>query len=117
VTTPDLPRPRDIAVLLLADSRRPPRQRARDQQADRLGLQIHQELLRWLVERDPERDNVDAVLLQFVDQHPPPAGAVRAVAMHVRDELQAAWEQPAFIEHLLTGAVEKTSSDRCEKQA
>ena len=55
-------RPRDLALLLLALGDDPPRQRARDQQADRAGAALRRRLLDGLAAVDPEPDDCESAL-------------------------------------------------------
>jgi hypothetical protein len=71
---PDPTRPRELALLLLAASGRPPRERARDQQADRAGMQLRQQILERLIELDPDVEQLEATLLRIVDEMGPPSG-------------------------------------------
>src|SRR4051794_40342890 len=56
---PDPLRPRDLALLLLASPDLRPRQRARDQQADRAGLNLLRRVLEEVAARDPEPAELD----------------------------------------------------------
>ena len=58
------PRPRDLAILLLSADSIPPRQRARDQRADRAGIQLRRKLLERLIALDPEPEQLDAALAE-----------------------------------------------------
>ncbi len=98
-------RPSDLALLLLSAGSAPPRKRARDQQADRAGLELKQRILNCLVALDPEPDELDAALLHIVEEFGSPTGPARAIAVTIRDEWQAAQADPTFIEHLLADAV------------
>src|SRR5262249_53852550 len=71
---PDPLRPRDFALLLLASGDLAPRQRARDQQADRAGLELKRQVLDSLAARDPEADDLEAALLAIVEDLGPPTG-------------------------------------------
>ena len=59
-------RPRDLALLLLAAGGEPPRQRARDQQADRAGAEIRRRVLDRLAALDPEPEDFEATLARIV---------------------------------------------------
>ena len=98
------PRPRDLALLLLS-SEAVPRRRARDQQADRAGLEIRRRVLHAVVVRDPEPEDLEAALLAVVEDLGPPAGPTRAVARALYEEWQAAVLTPGWVEHLLGEAV------------
>jgi hypothetical protein len=106
-------RPRDLALLLLASGDLLPRQRARDQQADRAGLDLKRRLLDRLAALDPESDELEAALLRIVEELGPPQGPTRAVAMVVRDEWLAACASPEWVAQLLAEAV---SADEREKR-
>jgi hypothetical protein len=94
-------RPRDLALLLLASGEMLPRKRARDQQADRAGLDLKRRVLDRLAALDPEPDDLDAALVRIVEEIGPPQGPTRAVALVVRDEWQAACSSPEWVAQLL----------------
>jgi hypothetical protein len=92
-------RPHDFAVLLLASADVAPRQRARDQQADRTGLDIRRRVLDALVALDPEPDEMEAALLAIVEELGPPTGPTRAIALALFEEWQAASVTPGWLAH------------------
>src|SRR5271165_6074040 len=94
-------RPRDLALLLLASGDLRPRQRARDQQADTAGLELKRRVLDHLAAIDPEPAELEAALLQIVEEIGPPQGPTRAIATSVRDEWQAACAAPEWVLFLL----------------
>jgi hypothetical protein len=96
-------RPRDFALLLLASGDLAPRQRARDQQADRAGLDLKRRLLDALAAVDPEPDELEAVLLSLVEDLGPPTGPTRSLALALLEEWRTA--TPSWVEHLLSEAV------------
>ena len=98
-------RPRDLASLLLAADDVPPRQRARDQQADRAGLQLRHHVLSELIARNPDPHRLEQALLEIVQQIGPPTGPTRAIAAGVRDEWEIARSDPGLLEHALGEAV------------
>jgi hypothetical protein len=97
-------RPRDLALLLLASGDLLPRQRARDQQADRAGLDLKRRVLDRLVALDPEPAELEAALFRIVEEFGPPPGPTRAVAAIVRDEWLAACASPEWVAQLLAEA-------------
>jgi hypothetical protein len=97
-------RPRDLALLLLASGDLRPRQRARDQQADRAGLDLKRRVLDRLAALDPEPDELEAALLRIVEEIGPPDGPTRAVAAVVRDEWLAVDASPEWVAQLLAEA-------------
>jgi hypothetical protein len=101
------PRPKDIALLLLASGDLLPRQRARDQQADITGNTLKSRILNALVRLDPEPEQVEATLEQIIALLGPPAGPIRAIAVGVLEEWQAACASPEFVEWLLAQAVQE----------
>jgi hypothetical protein len=105
-------RPRDLALLLLASQQGPPRQRARDQQADRAGLQLWRHILDRLAALDPEPHELDATLARIVSELGP--GGARALALMVREEWQAACMNPAWLEHLVDESI-RQSEERGEQ--
>jgi hypothetical protein len=108
VSAPELSlRPRDFAVLLLSSADAGPRQRARDQQADRAGLEIERRVLRALVERDPEPDELEGTLVAIIEDLGPPPGPTRAVALGLLEEWRAVRASPGLLDHLLERALEE----------
>jgi hypothetical protein len=102
--------PRDFALLLLASGELAPRQRARDQQADRAGLELKRRLLTELVARDPADADLEATLLAIVDAFGPPTGPTRAVARALLEEWQSARASPALVAHLLGEAARRSGA-------
>ncbi len=98
-------RPRDLALLLLASGDLRPRQRARDQQADRTGMEIKRRILQEVAALDPEPEELEIVLIRLVDEIGPPTGPTRAVAAIVRDEWQTACATPEWVSQLLAEAI------------
>jgi hypothetical protein len=98
-------RPRDFALLLLASGDVAPRQRARDQQADRAGLELKRRVLSALVELGPEPEGLEAALLAVVEELGPPTGPTRAIARALVEEWQLASATPGWVAHLLGEAV------------
>jgi hypothetical protein len=110
--TPPILRPRDLALLLLASGDLRPRQRARDQQADRTGMEIKRRILQEVAALDPEPEELEAVLIRLIEEIGPPTGPTRAVAAVVRDEWQTACATPEWVAQLLADAVyEKPKSE------
>ena len=101
--TPTL-RPRDLALLLLASGELLPRRRARDQQPDLAGLALKRRVLDRLAMLDPEPEHMEAALLRIVDEIGPPTGPTRAIAVHIREEWQAACGSGDLVSHLLAQA-------------
>ncbi len=98
-------RPRDFALFLLGSGDVAPRQRARDQQADAAGLALKRRVLAEVVARDPDPDELEADLLDVVDEFGPPTGPTRAVAISVLEEYRFAANSPGWVPHLLGEAV------------
>src|SRR5260370_41150729 len=111
VPTPSVLRPRDLALLLLASGDLRPRTRARDQQADRAGLEIKRRILEQVAALDPEPEALEAALITMIDEMGSPSGPIRAVAAVVRDEWQVACSAPEWVSQLLSEAV-NNSIDR-----
>lgn len=97
-------RPRDLALLLLASGDLLPRQRARDQQADRAGLELKRRLLDRLAALDPEPAELESALARIVEEIGPPTGPTRALAVGVWEEWRAACTAPEWVAHLLREA-------------
>ncbi len=104
-------RPRDFALLMLGSGDALPRQRARDQQADRAGLDLKRRVLNALVERDPDADEVEAALMEVVEEIGPPTGPTRSVAVQVLAEWRMAVQVPGWVEHLLTETLAQRTKD------
>jgi len=100
-----VPRPRDLAVLLLASGDLLPRKRARDQQADRAGLDLKRRMLNHVAAADPEPEELDSTLADFIEELGPPSGPARALAVEFREEWQAACVTPDWTAHLLHEAL------------
>lgn len=98
-------RPRDLAVMLLASGDTLPRQRARDQQADRAGLDLKRRILHELLARDPEAAQLEAVLLSIVEAVGPPTGPTRALARAFLEDWQALAARPEATVYLLNQAL------------
>jgi hypothetical protein len=98
-------RPRDFAVLLLSSGEMAPRRRARDQQADRAGLELRRRVLSALMALDPEASDLEAALLVIADEMGPPSGPPRAVARALLEEWRTALATPGWLAHLLGEAV------------
>jgi hypothetical protein len=105
-------RPRDLALLLLATRDLMPRARARDQQADLVGLNLKRRILERIAQLDPEPAELDAALLQIAGELGEPGGPARAVAATVRDDWQMACAAPAWVAQLLAEATEETRRGR-----
>jgi hypothetical protein len=103
-------RPRDFALLLLAGSG-VPRQRARDQQADRAGLELKRRLLDAVAALDPEPEEMEAALLSIVEDLGPPTGPTRSLALIVLHEWQTAAATPNWTEFLLAEAVRESGEE------
>jgi hypothetical protein len=101
----ELLRPRDFALLLLASSDALPRQRARDQQADRAGLELKRRLLNELVSRDPDPDDTEETLVEIVEEIGPPTGPTRSLAALILQEWRLAVSTPTWVEHLVGEAL------------
>jgi hypothetical protein len=98
-------RPRDFALLLLSSGAVAPRQRAREQQTDRAGLELERRLLDALVARDPEPAELEAALVGIVEELGPPTGPTRGIALALLHEWRAAGASPGWLDHLLDEAV------------
>ncbi len=97
-------RPRDFALLLLSTGEMRPRQRARDQQADLIGLGLKRRILEQIAALDPDPPDLPVALARIATELGDPAGPARAVAVSVRDEWQMACATPAWVEQLLAEA-------------
>lgn len=104
-------RPRAFALLLLASGDLAPRQRARDQQADRAGMDLKRRVLDALAARDPEAEEMEGALLAIVEDLGPPTGPTRSIALSLYEEWQTAVLSPGWVAHLLGEAVEESGSE------
>jgi len=105
-TAPVERRPRDLALLLLAMGGGPPRQRARDQQADLAGMDLYRRVLDRLASLDPEPADCEATLAQIVQEFGEPTGPTRGVCLRIRQEWEEARESPTFWSWLIAEALE-----------
>jgi hypothetical protein len=105
-------RPRDLALLLLASGSLLPRQRARDQQADRAGLGLKRRVLDRLAALDPEPEELEAALLQIIGEFGEPTGPTRAIALSLRDDWEAARASPEWVAQLLGEAVRDSAEGK-----
>ena len=108
-------RPRDLALLLLTSGDLLPRRRARDQQADRAGLDLKRQVLERIAAVDPDPAALENTLLRIVEELSPPSGPVRALAVLFREEWQAACAAPDWMGHLLAEALITSDSTRKDK--
>jgi hypothetical protein len=104
-------RPRDLALLLLASGDALPRKRARDQQADRAGLELKRAVLDRLVALDPEPGELEGALLRIVSEVGEPTGPTRAIAASIRDDWQAACASPTWVAYLLGEATSRSDTE------
>jgi hypothetical protein len=109
-------RPHDLALLLLASGDLLPRKRARDQQADRAGLELKGRVLDRLAGLDPEPEDLEATLLRIVEEIGPPTGPTRAIALTIQEEWQAACASPEFVTHLLGEAARQNQGPGIRSQ-
>ena|SRR5260370_13745460 len=105
-------RPSALALLLLSSGDLRPRKRARDQQADRAGLDLKRKILQRLAELDPEPHELDAALVRIVGEMGPPTGPTRAVAESVREDWQSACLAPEWVAQLLGEAVQERNEKK-----
>jgi hypothetical protein len=89
-----------------------PRQRARDQQADRAGMRIKQDILSELAALDPDAADLEAALAGIVEKLGPPTGPARAVAVSIREEWQTAAASPRWVAYLLEEATRERGEGR-----
>ena len=94
-------RPRDFALLLLATGDSAPRRRARDQQADRAGLDLKRRVLEEVIALDPEPGELQSSLLAMVEKFGAPFGPTRAIVSMVMQEWTLALTAPQWLVQLL----------------
>jgi hypothetical protein len=98
-------RPGDFARVLLAASGEPPRARARDQQADRIGESIRRRVLNRLAVLDPEPEALEAAMMTVVEELGEPSGSTRAVCTAISQEWEMARLSPGFWPFLIDQAM------------
>jgi hypothetical protein len=98
-------------LLLLASGDLRPRIRARDQEADRAGLNLKRRILDRLAALDPEPEEVVATLARIIEEIGPPTGPTRAVAQSIQDDWNAALAAPEWVAHLLREATHTSEED------
>jgi hypothetical protein len=101
-------RPRDLALLLLASGDEPPRDRARDQKADLVGLDLKRRVLDRVAAMDPEPDEFPSCLARIVLDLGGPTGPTRAVASAILSDWQSSRIAPGFWPWLVAEAVHAT---------
>jgi hypothetical protein len=102
-------RPNDLALLLLASGDLLPRQRARDQTPDLAGMDLKRRLLDAVAALDPEPEDLEAALMQVVDELGPPTGPTRSLALAFVEEWQAACASPEWVAHLIGEAAQQST--------
>jgi hypothetical protein len=98
-------RPRDLALLLLAAGEDSPRQRARDQQADRAGAALRRRVLDRLAALDPEPQGCAAALTRIVAEIGEPSGPTRGVCGLILREWESSRLSPGYWGWLLAEAL------------
>src|SRR5207248_10238139 len=88
-----------------------PRKRARDQQADRAGMELKRRMLDRLAALDPEPAALEAALLAIVEEFDPPTGPSRAIAATLLEEWATAATTPEWVAHLLAEAMHESNED------
>lgn len=109
-------RPGDLAKLLLAGPGLRTRQRARDQQADRAGIELKRQVLLRLAALDPDPEDFEAALEQIIRNMGPPYGPTRGICLSVRNDWEAACSSPQFVAWLLQEAVRESEGQRRGKK-
>lgn len=102
---PDSLRPRDVALLFLATPDQSPRQRARDQQADGVGLELRRRVLNRLVVMDPDPEEIEAALATIISEFGEPSGPTRGVCLAILQDWNSATIGPGFVPWLLAEAI------------
>jgi hypothetical protein len=101
---------------MLAAAGRIPRQRARDQQADRIGEGLRRRVLDRLVALDPVPEGLHEALARIVAELGEPSGPTRAVCAQILEELRAARANPTYCEWLLAEALSAESPDSSRRR-
>lgn len=98
-------RPRDLALLLLTTAGDPPRERARDQRADVLGMELRRRILDRVAAIDPEPNDFAECLTEIARELGEPTGPARAVATAVWQDWESSRIAPEFWPWLVAEAV------------
>ncbi len=109
-------RPGDLAQLMLAGPGLRTRQRARDQQADKAGIELKRQVLVRLAALDPEPADLIAALERIISDIGPPYGPTRGVCLSIQTDWEAACALPQFVAWLLQEAVRDGGEARRGKQ-
>jgi hypothetical protein len=111
-STPSSPiRPGDFARILLASSSGPPRQRARDQQADLAGESLNRQILDRLIALDPDPVGLEEALLAIVEEMGEPSGPARGVCTSI----QQTWEMLQVSPHYWTFLIEEALRNEVDR--
>ena len=102
---PTIRRPLDLALLLLSLGGEPPRQRARDQQADLAGAELRRRVLERLAALDPEPEAIESALAAVIEEFGEPSGPTRGVGSSILQDWESARLVPGFWSWLLAEAV------------
>ena len=105
-------RPAQFATLLLGSGESLPRARARDQQADLAGSRLKQQVLRRVIELDPEPTDFHVILDAIIAEIGEPTGPTRAMARLIVEEWISTNPHPSLTEWLLQQAVQSNSKPR-----
>ena len=97
--------PRDLALLLLAVGSEPPRERARDQRADLLGLDLRRRVLDRIAAIDPEPSEFASCLAALIREFGEPDGPTRAIASGLLQDWESSRIAPEFWPWLVAEAV------------
>jgi len=103
---PEPLRPRDLALMLLASRDLRPRQRARDQQADRAGLALKRQVLEGVAAADPDPADLETTLAHIAESLSGPPGPARALALLFLEEYRMACAAPEWVAQLLGEALD-----------
>ena len=101
-------RPRDLALLLLASGDEPPRERARDQKADLVGMALRHRVLQRIAALDPEPETFNECLAAIVHESGEASGPTRAVATAILQDWESSRIAPDFWPWLVAEAVKAT---------
>jgi hypothetical protein len=117
MNAPDTPpRPRDFALLWLAQGNRPARARARDQQADVAGEELRRRVFDRLASLDPEPEALESSLVAIVEELGEPTGPTRAVCRLILDEWRSVQSSTSYWAWLLSEAVAAGDSPSEERR-
>ncbi len=110
-------RPREAALIWLAASAGPPRQRARDQQSDLAGVALRNQILRGLVDHDPEPAEMERAIEEVVTSLDGQLrGPARSLGLLIMQEWESVRLNPGYWEWQMADAIAGSNGAREPKR-